>query len=74
MGIVNIFLGGSGKYIAEELKGTWLYYGSPMPPFIAFDLDTASMHTGAFGLGPELMTVDPAFPRFAQGTKALECL
>jgi hypothetical protein len=68
MGVVNVFLGGSGKYIAEELKGTSLYYGVAMPDFVAFDLDTSASHTGSFGLtvGQELITVDPGFPGFAQ--------
>jgi hypothetical protein len=68
VGIVNIFLGGSGKYVAEELKGTSLYYGIEMPPCIAFDLDTAATHTGTFALnvGSDLLTVDRQFPVYAQ--------
>ncbi|MGE3596655.1 MAG: tubulin-like doman-containing protein, partial [Dehalococcoidia bacterium] len=61
MGILNIYLGGSGKYIAEECKGTGEYYGIKMPEFVAFDLDTRPSHTGAYMLGDKLNTVPPNF-------------
>lgn len=74
MGTVNIFLGGSGKYIAEELKGTSLYYDIHMPDSLTFDLDTSATHTGTFALdtGSELITVAPGFAGFAQDQVAVE--
>ncbi len=55
MSTVNVFLGGSGKYVAEELKGLRAHYELPLPEFIAFDLSRESTHTGAFALGRDLL-------------------
>ena len=56
MGTVNVFLGGSGKYIAEELKGQQAHFGLELPGFIAFDLDSAPISAGAAALGDDLLT------------------
>lgn len=61
MGVVNIFLGGSGKYIAEELKGQSEHYALSLPEFIAFDLSRESTHTGVFALGHDLLAPHEQF-------------
>ena len=65
MGIVNVFLGGSGKYVAEEIKGLRDHYELPLPDFIAFDLSREDMHTGAFALGHDLLAPDAQFAETA---------
>lgn len=72
MDFVNIFLGGSGKYIAEELKGTSLYYDIEMPPFLAFDVNSGATHSGTFALdvGSDLLTIDQKLPEYAKKTVA----
>ena len=61
MGTINVFLGGSGKYLAEELKGLRAHYELPLPEFIAFDLSRESTHTGAFALGHDLLAPHEQF-------------
>lgn len=70
MRVVNIFLGGSGKYVAEELKGTKSYYNVDLPGSIAFDVDASATHSGIFNLNEELSTVDSTFPDYAKDTVA----
>ena len=72
MGTLNLYFGGSGKFVAEVLKGTAAYYGLEVPKFVAFDIETAPMHSGTFTLGNDLMTVDPSFPDFAQTVVAVD--
>ena len=61
MSTINVFLGGSGKYVAEELKGLRTHYELPLPEFIAFDLSRESTHTGAFALGHDLLAPHEQF-------------
>ncbi|MCY3749056.1 MAG: hypothetical protein OXG64_07155 [Chloroflexi bacterium] len=61
MSTINVFLGGSGKYVAEELKGLRTHYELPLPEFIAFDLSREDTHTGAFALGHDLLAPDEQF-------------
>ena len=61
MSTINFFLGGSGKYVAEELKGLRTHYELPLPEFIAFDLSRESTHTGAFRLGHDLLAPHEQF-------------
>ena len=61
MSTINVFLGGSGKYVAEELKGLRAHYELPLPEFIAFDLSRESTHTGAFALGHDLLAPHEQF-------------
>ncbi len=61
LGVVNIFLGGTGKYIAEELKGQQAHYGLSLPEYIAFDLSRETTHTGAFALGHDLLAPHEQF-------------
>ena len=47
MGAVNIFLGGTGKYVAEDIQDNLDFYRRmQISEPIAFDLDGASDHTG----------------------------
>ena len=75
MGVVNVFLGGSGKYIAEELKGQRAHYELPLPDVIACDLSREATHTGVFALGHDLLapheqfaatTMDKTVPAWAK--------
>lgn len=61
MSTINVFLGGSGKYVAEELKGLRTHYELALPEFIAFDLSRESTHTGAFALGHDLLAPHEQF-------------
>ena len=61
MSTINVFLGGSGKYVAEELKGLRAHYELRLPEFIAFDLSRESTHTGAFALGYDLLAPHEQF-------------
>ena len=61
MSTINVFLGGSGKYVAEELKGLRTHYELRLPEFIAFDLSREDTHTGAFALGHDLLAPDEQF-------------
>ena len=38
MGAVNIFLGGTGKYIAEDIQDSRNFYNLPIPEPLAFDI------------------------------------
>lgn len=42
MGTVNIFLGGTGKHIAEDIQDSIDFYGLSMSEPVAFDLDAAT--------------------------------
>lgn len=50
-----MFLGGTGKYVAELQRGWSASYGWAQAPFIAFDVDASEDLSGAFALGPALM-------------------
>ena len=70
LGVVNIFLGGTGKFIAEELKGQQSHYDLSLPDYIAFDLSRETTHTGAFALGHDLLAPHEQFASTATDVTA----
>ncbi|HCU73501.1 MAG TPA: hypothetical protein DGO43_06790, partial [Chloroflexi bacterium] len=69
MGVVNLFIGGSGKYVAETLQGLQAHYELPLPPTVAFDLNAVDTQTGSFALD-NLHSPHPDFAGAAQGEVA----
>ena len=69
MGVVNIFIGGSGKYVAETLQGLQVHYDLPLPPTVAFDLNAVDTQTGSFAL-ENLHSPHPDFAAASQGEVA----
>ncbi len=67
VGVINVFLGGTGKFVAEELKGLSTHYDLELPAFIAFDLSHEDTHTGIFALGSDLLAPHKSFQDTVSG-------
>ncbi|GEM_PF-3627985 len=59
--VVNIFLGGTGKYIAGLQKARATMYQTQPPSMLVFDTDPRDLQTRNFRLGRELRTPRAAF-------------
>ena len=55
MGVINLFIGGSGKFVAEEVQGLRRFYNLSLPPSLVFDVNTQATHTGSGSLGHALL-------------------
>ncbi len=66
--VLGLFIGGSGKYVAELLKGWSRFYGWSFERFLVLDVDPEELLTGPFALGADLVLPEADFRDRLQDT------
>jgi hypothetical protein len=59
--VIGLFVGGTGKYTAQLLKGWSQAYGWPFNDYVVLDVDPAQVLAGPYALGQNLLVPDGAF-------------